>query len=82
MPEACQNNHPDEALIPVAFSDSHFRDFTDEPATAPRMNCAMFDKVYKILGHLLLHESHSFLMPKSYQKEKVQKYQNNNKKEI
>lgn len=81
MPGACQNNHPDRALIPVAISHSHFRGFTDEPAAAPRMSCAMFDKVYKSLGDLLLlHKSDSLLMLKSYQKEKVQKYQNNNKK--
>lgn len=71
MPAACQNNHPDGALIPVAISHSHFRDFTDEPATAPRMNCAMFDKVYKSLGHLLPHKSDSLLMLKSNQKEKA-----------
>lgn len=81
MPGACQNNHPDKALIPMAISHSHFRGFTDEPAAAPRMSCAMFDKVYKSLGDLLLlHKSDSLLMLKSYQKEKVQKYQNNNKK--
>lgn len=69
MPGACQNNHSDGELIPVAISHSHFRDFTDEPATAPRMNCAMFDKVHKSLGHLLLlHKSDSLLMLKSYQK--------------
>lgn len=83
MPGACQNNHPDKALIPVAISHSHFRGFTDEPAAAPRMSCAMFDKVYKRLGDLLLlHKSDSLLMLKSYQKEKVQKYQNNNKKKL
>lgn len=81
MPGACQNNHSDGALIPVAISHSHFRNFTDEPATVSQMNCAMFDKVYKSLGHLLvLHKRDSFLMLKSYQKEKVQKYENNNKK--
>lgn len=79
-PRACQNNHPEGALIPVAISHWHFRNFTDEPATAPQMNCEILDKVYKSLGHLLLlHKSYSLLMQKSYQKE-MQKYQNNNKK--
>lgn len=53
-PGACQNNHPDGALIPVAISHSHFRNFTDKPGTVPQMNCAMFDEVYKSLGHLLV----------------------------
>lgn len=65
-PGACQNNHPDGALIPVAISHSHFRNFTDKPGTVPQMNCAMFDKVYKSLGHLLvLHKRESILMLKS-----------------
>lgn len=43
MPGAYQNNPRSPALIPVAISHSPSRDFTDEPAAAPWLNCAMFD---------------------------------------